>query len=215
MSTPCSYKVTAACRLGNAGPRTSVVRGRPAVYGRIKSRPFIRRPGGLERLREGLDKFIWSYSVAARAERGRSIPSRPELLPRLRARFGDVADAWEPYVRGTKKRRRRRGRFCRQLKTLHCASPSPRWTDTLRAGLQNGHGLPAKASPLLRGSHGGRASGQKAVVRPSVSTHTSKPSVSRHTSRASVPRHTSVPRSADLLVAQRCSIAARQLCAPA
>ena len=157
-----------------------------------------------------------------RASRGRRgapglVPyqAAPELLPRLPARLGDVADAWEPYVRGTKKRLRRSGRFCRQLKTLHCASPSPRWTDTLRAGLQNGHGLPAKASPLLRGSHGGRASGQKAVVRPSVSTHTSKPSVSRHTSRPSVPRHTSVPRSADLLVAQRCSIAARQLCAPA
>ena len=129
------------------------------------------------------DKFFWSYSVAGgEGPPGCSIPSRPELLPRLRARLGDVADAWEPYVRGTKKRLRRRGRFYRQPKTLHCASPSPRWTDTLRAGLANGHGLPAKASPLLRGSHGGRASGQKAVARPSVPRHTSKPSVSRHTS---------------------------------
>ena len=99
---------------------------------------------------------------------GCSIPSRPELFQRLRALLGDVADAWEPYVRGAKKRLRRRGRFYRQPKTLHCASPSPRWTDTLRAGLANGHGLPAKASPLLRGSHGGRASGQKAVAQPSV-----------------------------------------------
>ena len=75
-------------------------------------------------------------ALPSRAPAGCSIPSRPELLPRLRARLGDIADAWEPYVRGTKKRRRRSGRFYRQLKTLHvhrhrhdgqthCAQASP------------------------------------------------------------------------------------------